>query len=103
MGGIMVKLVKFRHNYHKGIFHYDVLDDYIVVLSKDDTGKIKYINEHGAIDVTFQIENEEYQIMGVDIVTDKEYVQKVYDHFKASGNDYFKDGIEGLCVLRFHK
>ena len=31
----MVKLVKFRHNYHKGIFHYDVIDDYIVVLSKN--------------------------------------------------------------------
>ena len=92
----MVKLVKFRHNYHKGIFHYDVLDDYIVVLSQKDTGKIEYIRQHGTIDVTFKIEEEEYQIMGVDIIEDKEYVQKVYDH-------YFKDGIEGLCVLRFHK
>ena len=99
----MVKLVKFRHNYHKGIFHYDVLDDYIVVLSRNDTGKIKYIKEHGTIDITFKIEEEDYQLMGVDIVEDKEYVQRVYDHFKSSGNDYFKKGIEDLCVLRFHK
>lgn len=99
----MVKLVKFRHNYHKGIFHYDVLDDYIVVLSQNNTGKIDYIKQHGSIDVTFKIEEEEYQIMNVDIVEEKDYVQRVYDHFKETGNDYFKDGIEGLCVLRFHK
>jgi len=99
----MVKLVKFRHNYHKGIFHYDVLDDYIVVLSRNDTGKIDYIKQNGTIDVTFKVEEEDYQIMAVDVIHDKDYVQRVYDHFKATGNDYFKDGITDLCVLRFHK
>jgi general stress protein 26 len=99
----MEKLVKFRHNYHKGIFHYDVLDDYIVVLSRNDAGKIEYIKQNGTIDVTFIVEDEDYQIMAVDIIHDKEYVQRVYDHFKATGNDYFKDGIKDLCVLRFHK
>jgi general stress protein 26 len=97
------KFVKFRHNDHKGIFHYDVYNGDIVVLSKNNTSKIDYIKSHGAIDVTFIVEEEDYQVMGVDIINDPSYVQEVYDHFKNSENDYFKDGIDGLCVLKFHK
>ena len=97
------KLVKFRHGNHKGIFHYEMFEGSFVVLSKNDTGKIAYIREHGAIDITFDVEEENYDILSVDVVDDPSYVQKVYDFMLQNENAYFKDGIEGLCVLRFHK
>lgn len=99
----MEKLVKFRHYDVKGIFHYDLFEGHIVVLSRKQSTKIDYIKKTGAIDITFQTDTEEYQVMGVDIINDPTYVQKVYDHFQATGNAYFNEGIEGLCVLRFHK
>jgi general stress protein 26 len=97
------KLVKFRHENIKGIFHYDTFEGCFVVLSKIDSGKIDYIKEHGAIDITFDIEEENYDVMAAEIVEDKDYVQKVYDHFKETENAWFENGIEGLCVLKFHK
>lgn len=96
-------LMKFRHDNHKGIFHYVVYKDAFVALSEASTGKIDYINQHGAIDITFDIKEENYDILGVDVVTDKAYVQEVYDFMLESDNTYFKNGIEGLVVLKFHK
>jgi general stress protein 26 len=96
------KLLKFRYGNHKGIFHYDVYDGAFVVLSKVDSGKIEYVKESGSIDVTLDVDSETYDVYSVEIIEEQEYVQKVYDHFLNTGNAWFKDGIEGLCVLRFY-
>lgn len=97
------KQVKFRHETHKGIFLYEVYDGAFVVLSKIDSGKIDYIKKHGSIDITFDIEEEIYDVLSVDVIEDPDYVQKVYDFMIEKDNAYFTDGTEGLCVLRFHK
>lgn len=97
------KLIKFRHEHTKGVFHYDVFNGDFVALSKVNTGKIQYIKEHGALDLTFNMDDDQYDIMAVDVIEDKDYVQKVYDHFLQTDNAWFTDGIEGLCVLKFHK
>ena len=96
-------LMKFRHDDHKGIFHYVVYKDDFVALSEITTGKIDYIKQHGAIDITFDIKEENYDILGVDVITDEAYVKEVYDFMLETDNTYFKSGIAGLCVLRFHK
>ncbi|AIO18359.1 hypothetical protein KQ51_00473 [Candidatus Izimaplasma bacterium HR1] len=96
-------LIKFRHDNCKGIFHYTVFEGAFVALSELDTGKVSYIKKHGTLDITFDQKSETYDIMNIDIVEDKEYVQKVYDYMTALSNSYFNDGIEGLCVLKFHK
>jgi len=74
-----------------------------VALSEVQTQKVKYIKEHGAIDISFDLQSEHYDVMSADVIEDQEYVQKVYDHLIESGNAWFKDGIDGLCVLKFHK
>lgn len=97
------QLIKFRHENHKGIFHYTVFEGDFVALSELDTGKIEYIKEHKAIDITFDLQSTTYDVMGVDVIEDNEYVQKIYDYMQTTGNSYFNRGIEGLCVLKFHK
>ncbi len=96
-------LVKFRHGNHKGIFHYVVFEGSFVSLSEVNTGKIDYIKEKKSLDITFDLKDENYDIMSVDVIEDMEYVQKVYDFMLQNDNTYFKNGIEGLCVLKFHK
>jgi len=97
------QLIKFRHHNSKGIFHYTVYKGDFVALSEINTGKIDYIKSHGAIDLTFDIEKDIYDVMAVDVIEDKAYVQEVYDYMIATENAYFFDGIENLCVLKFHK
>ena len=96
------KILKFRYGKHKGIFHYDVLDGAFVVLSEKDSRKIQYVYETGSIDVTLDTSGETYDVYSVEIIDDKDYVQKVYDHFLATDNAWFHDGIQGLCVLKFY-
>jgi hypothetical protein len=97
------QLIKFRHDNHKGIFHYTVFEGDFVALSEVNTGKIKYIKEHGALDITFDLQSTAYDIMAVDVIEDPVYVKQVYDFMQAAGNSYFNQGPEGLCVLKFHK
>ena len=96
------KLVKFRHGNYKGIFHYDVIDNAFVVLSRYHSSKIEYIKEHGAIDITFNVEEENYDVLSVDIIEDPAYVKKVYDHFLQHENAYFTDGIEVVVSGRLN-
>ena len=41
--------------------------------------------------------------MAVDVVEDVDYVTEVYNYMLEEENAYFTDGVEGLCVLKFHK
>lgn len=97
------QLIKFRHGSHKGIFHYVPYDNAFVALSETNTGKIEYIKETKSLDITFDLQSETYDVMSVDVIEDKEYIQEVYDYMLNTDNTYFKNGIEGLCVLKFHK
>lgn len=96
------KLIKFRHENKKGIFHYEVYNGEFVALSEINTSKIDYIKQHGALDIAFD-ESEEYDIMAVDVIEDSAYIQQVYDFMLEKQNSYFTNGIEDLCVLKFHK
>jgi len=96
------QLIKFRHGNHKGIFHYVVFEGDFVALSEVNTRKIDYVKVHGALDIAFN-ESEDYDIMAVDIIENPDYVQKVYDYMIQTNNAYFNNGIEHLCVLKFHK
>lgn len=96
------KLITFRHENSTGIFHYTLYQGDFVALSEVQTGKIDYIKEKGSLDLAFD-DADSYDIWAVDVIEDPDYVQKVYDHFLTTENGYFTEGIEGLCVLRFHK
>lgn len=97
------QLIKFRHGAQKGIFHYVVFEGDFVSLSEVKTSKIDYIKSHKSLDITFDLQSETYDVMSVDVIEDQDYVQKVYDFMLENDNTYFRNGIEGLCVLKFHK
>ena len=97
------KVIKFRHGNHKGYFHYEIFEGDFVALADTRSPKIDYIKTHGSIDLTFDMDSETYDVMNVDVITDKAYVKKVYHYMMEKENTYFKDGTEGLCVLKFHK
>ena len=97
------ELIKFRHGNHKGIFHYTTIDGDLLALSEVKSGKIEYIKEHGCLDITFNPGGETYDVMNVEIITDKDLVQRVFDKMLENNNNYFKDGFDELCVLKLHK
>ena len=95
-------MVKFQGVESKGLMHYVVFEGDFVALSEVNTRKIDYVKVHGALDIAFN-ESEDYDIMAVDIIENPDYVQKVYDYMIQTNNAYFNNGIEHLCVLKFHK
>ncbi len=94
-------LIKFTHDNEKGFMHYVIFEGNIVVLSKIDTKKVKYIEKNGKLNVTFDIDSDSYDQIDVKIVNDKEYVGKVYNYMIDTNNAYFHDGYDSLCVIKF--
>lgn len=96
-------LIKYYHGEEKGLMHYVIFERDVVVLSEKDTKKVTYINENGNLNVTFDADSENYDLLGVKVITDKEYVEKVYNYMIETNNAYFFDGFESLCVIKFDK
>lgn len=96
-------LIKYQHGNQKGLMHYVVYDGDVVVMSALKTKKVSYINEHGTLDITFDIDQKELDTVNVTVETDEEYVKAVYNYMIETNNAYFEDGTEDLCVLKFHK
>ncbi len=96
-------LIKYTHDNENGLMHYVVYEGDVVVLSVFDSKKVAFINEHGKLNVTFDVKSKDFDELGVSIVTEKEYVEKVYNYMLETNNAYFTDGFEGLCVIKFEK
>ena len=74
-----------------------------MIISEFKTKKVSYINEHGKLNISFDVKSEGYDLVNVSVVTDEEYVNKVYTYMIETNNAYFKDGTDGLCVIKFEK
>lgn len=96
-------LIKYAHGNDKGLMHYVVFEGDVVVMSVHKSKKVAYVEEHGTLDITFKIDQKELDTVNVRVVTDKEYVQRVYNYMIETNNAYFEDGTEDLCVLVFEK
>lgn len=96
-------LIKYQHGTEKGLMHYVVYDGDVVVMSAIKTKKVTYINEHGTLDITFDVDQDILDTVKVTVVTDKDYVKAVYNYMIETNNAYFEDGTEDLCVLQIHK
>lgn len=96
-------IYKYIHNNEIGFMHYVVFEGKVVVLSKTESKKVDFIKENGYLDVTQDLKGNEFSKMNLSVVTDEEYIQKVYDYMLQTNNSYFKDGIEGLCALVVEK
>lgn len=96
-------LIKYYHGEEKGFMHYVIFERDVVVLSEINTKKVKYIEENGKLNVTFKTDSDEYDLIDVKVIKDKEYVGKVYNYMIETNNAYFFDGYETLCVIKFDK
>ena len=93
-------LIKYAHGDERGLMHYVIFEGDVVVLSEYETKKVEYINQHGELSVTFDIDSKEYEDIKVEVSNNKEMVSKVYNYMLETNNAYFKDGTEGLCVIK---
>ena len=96
-------LIKFYHGEEKGLMHYVIFERDIVVLSEIETKKVKHIKENGNLNITFDIDSKDFDLVDVTVVTDKEYIGKVYNYMHEINNAYFFDGYDSLCVIKFDK
>ncbi len=96
-------LIRYKHGKESGLLHYVVYDGDVVVLSEKDTLKVSHIEKHHNLDISFDINSNDLQTIGVTVVRDHEYVEKVYNYMINTGNPYFEDGFETLCVIKLDK
>ena len=96
-------LIKYFHGDEKGLMHYVIFDRDIVVLSEIETKKVAYIKENGNLNISFNVDSNVFELINVSVITDKEYVEKVYNYMHEINNTYFKDGYQTLCVIKFDK
>lgn len=96
-------LIRYSHNNETGFMHYVIYNGDIVVLSVEKSKKIDFIKENGRLNVTFDVKQENFGFVNVSFSNDMDYVEKVYNYMLETNNAYFKDGFEGLCVIKFEK
>ena len=93
-------LIRYKHDNETGLMHYVVFEGDVVVMSAYKSKKVSYIEEHGTLDITFDIDQNLLDTVKAEVITDKDYVKRVYDYMIETNNAYFEDGIEDLCVLK---
>ena len=98
-----LSLVKYAHGEEKGLMHYVVFEKEVVVLTEEESKKVDYVKEHGKLKISFDVKSKGYDELVVEAVTNKDYVEKVYNYMLEINNAYFKDGYESLCVLKLVK
>lgn len=96
-------LIKYFHDNENGLMHYVIFEREVVVLSEEKTKKVDYVKEHGKLNVSFNVDSVGYDLLDVELITNKDYVSKVYKYMIETNNAYFMDGYESLCVLKFNK
>ena len=72
-------LIKYRHGEDQGLMHYVVFDGEVVVLSAYESKKVTYIEENGNLNITFDVKSKDLELVKIELVTDMDYVKKVYD------------------------
>lgn len=93
--------LKYKHENEKGVMHYVTFENQVVGLSQIKSLKIDYVDQYGKLDVAFDLKSKEFKTVSVEISNDIEFVKSVYEYMLSVDNTYFKDGQEGLCVLKF--
>lgn len=96
-------LIKFSHDDKTDLMHYVVFDGDVVVLSKKESTKVPYAQKEKELEVSFDIESNDYDVLKVEVVEDLDYVKKVYNYMIETNNAYFTDGYEDLVALKLSK
>jgi len=96
-------LIKFEHGDNVDLMHYVIYEGEVVVLSKQESKKVDFIKENKKLQVSFDIDSKMFDELDAEVVFDEEYVKKVYNYMIETNNAYFKDGYEGLCVIKLNK
>ena len=92
---------KFKCGENQGILSYTVNEQTYMALSESNSAKVQYIKENKIIEISFKTQPEHYDSLPARIIDDPATIQKVYDELIESGNAWFKNGIENLCVTEF--
>lgn len=96
-------IIKYRHGNEEGYMHYIILDKKFVVLSQFESTKVSFINEHGNLDITFDLKSDTFDPVKAEIVTEKEYVTEVLEAMLQTENSYYKEYNDSICAIIIHK
>lgn len=96
-------IIKYKHGSEEGFMHYVVYDGQFVVLSQYKSNKIDYINEHGKIEITFDMKSDTFDPVKAEVITDSSYIHNVLHEMQKSENSYYREYEEGLCAIVIHK
>lgn len=96
-------LIKYEHDQEKGLMHYVVYNGEVVILSRYESKKVTYIEKNGTLDISFDIDSKALDTVKAEVITNQEYVMKVYNFMIETSNAYFFEGTEGVCVIRIGK
>jgi hypothetical protein len=94
-------IYKYKHDDEVGFMHYVVYKGKVVVLSRIDSLKIRYVQDNNHLYITANIKGVDYQKVSCKVLFDKGYVNDVYQYMIETNNVYFSDGIDGLCAIVF--
>ena len=94
------RLIRYRHEDIYGLMHYVVFEKDFVVLSELKTLKAKFIDKHGYLEITFDVNSTDFNKVKAEVVTDLDYVKRVYDYMIETNNAYFTQGYESLCAIK---
>ena len=81
-------LIKYYHENETGLMHYVIFDGDVVVLSAQDSKKVDYINENGNLNITFDIKSDDYGVVDVKIINDKNYRSCYWLTKKSNGASF---------------
>jgi hypothetical protein len=96
-------IIKYRHDSEEGYMHYIVFEEKFVVLSQFKSNKVDYINEHGKIEITFDLKSDTFDPVKAEVVTDSSFIHKVMNEMQRFENSYYREYEEGLCAIIIHK
>ena len=96
-------LIKYTHENEKGLMHYVIFEGDVVILSRYESKKVTYIEKNGSLDISFDVDANTLDNVKAEVITDQEYVMKVYNYMIETNNAYFFEGTEGICAIKIHK
>lgn len=94
-------LIKLKHSDEQvDLMHYVVYKGDVVALTKENSNKVDFVEKKGTLNVSFNVDKQHFEELDVEIITDKSYVEEVFNYMIQVNNAYFTDSYDDLAVFK---
>jgi hypothetical protein len=95
----MKNILKYAHGDETGFLTYEVVNGKIMTISHFKSKKVVFIEEHGKLDITHELKTTNYKTVEATLSTEPKLLEYVFQKLKATGNEYFQELKEDMCVI----